>query len=79
MLVGGIRSFGMTGRLVDKGITDFVSLCRPRIREPNLINRLKSGDLRKAGCISDNGCFQPGMAGEGIYCVVEKRGKQKGS
>jgi 2,4-dienoyl-CoA reductase-like NADH-dependent reductase (Old Yellow Enzyme family) len=48
MLVGGIRSFEMAGRLVDKGITDYVSLCRPRIREPNLINRLKSGDLRKA-------------------------------
>jgi hypothetical protein len=29
MLVGGIRSFEMAARRVDKGITDYVSLCRP--------------------------------------------------
>jgi len=78
MLVGGIRSFEVAERLVDDGTTDYVSLCRPLIREPDLINRWKSGDLSKAACISDNGCFQPGMAGEGIYCVMEKREKQKG-
>ena len=77
MLVGGIRSFEVAERLVDDGTTDYVSLCRPLIREPNLINRWKSGDLRKAVCISDNGCFRPGKAGEGIYCVVEKKEQQK--
>jgi 2,4-dienoyl-CoA reductase-like NADH-dependent reductase (Old Yellow Enzyme family) len=34
--------------------------------------------VRKAACISDNGCFGPGMAGEGIYCVVEKKERNKG-
>lgn len=77
MLVGGIRSFEVAERLVDEGTTDYVSLCRPLIREPDLIQRWKSGDLRKSACISDNGCFKPGRAGEGIYCVVEKREKQK--
>jgi 2,4-dienoyl-CoA reductase-like NADH-dependent reductase (Old Yellow Enzyme family) len=77
MLVGGIRSFEVAERLVDEGTTDYVSLCRPLIREPDLIQRWKSGDLRKSACISDNGCFKPGRAGEGIYCVVEKREKAK--
>jgi 2,4-dienoyl-CoA reductase-like NADH-dependent reductase (Old Yellow Enzyme family) len=72
MLVGGIRSFEVAERLVDEGTADYVSLCRPLIREPDLIQRWKSGDLRKSACISDNGCFKPGRAGEGIYCVVEK-------
>lgn len=77
MLVGGIRSFEVAERLVEDGTTDYISLCRPLIREPHLVNRWKSGDLRKASCLSDNQCFRPGMAGEGIYCVVEKKEKQK--
>ena len=52
-------------------------MSRPFIREPGLIARWKSGDLRKAACLSDNQCFGPAMAGEGIYCVVEKKEKEK--
>jgi 2,4-dienoyl-CoA reductase-like NADH-dependent reductase (Old Yellow Enzyme family) len=78
MLVGGIRSFEVAERLVEDGTTDYISLCRPLIREPDLVNRWKAGDRRKAACLSDNQCFRPGMAGEGIYCVVEKKEQQKG-
>jgi 2,4-dienoyl-CoA reductase-like NADH-dependent reductase (Old Yellow Enzyme family) len=77
MLVGGIRSFEVAERLVNEGTADYISLCRPLIREPGLVNRWRSGDLRKATCLSDNQCFRPAMAGEGIYCVVEKEEKQK--
>jgi len=77
MLVGGIRSFEIADRLVNKGTADYISLCRPLIREPDLVNRWRSGDRRKATCLSDNQCFKPAMAGEGIYCVVEKKEKQK--
>jgi len=77
MLVGGIRSFEIADRLVNKGTADYISLCRPLIREPDLVNRWRSGDRRKATCLSDNQCFKPATAGEGIYCVVEKKEKQK--
>lgn len=73
MLVGGIRSFEVAEKLVDEGTADYISLSRPLIREPDLINRWKSGDRRKSPCVSDNLCFRPGIGGEGIYCVVEKR------
>jgi 2,4-dienoyl-CoA reductase-like NADH-dependent reductase (Old Yellow Enzyme family) len=73
ILVGGTRSFGVAERLVSEGIADCVSLSRPLIREPELINRWKSGDLAKAKCISCNRCFGPGVTGQGIYCVDEKR------
>jgi len=76
MLVGGIRSLSVAERLVRENLTDYVSLSRPLIREPNLINRWKSGDTRKSECRSDNLCFNAAMSGEGIYCVVER--KQKG-
>ena len=74
MLVGGIRSCAVAERIVREGKADYISLSRPLIREPDLINRWKSGDTGKAKCLSDNLCFEPARAGEGLYCVVEKRG-----
>jgi len=72
MLVGGIRSYAVAERIIREGIADYVSLSRPLIREPDLVNRWKSGDTGKAKCLSDNLCFEPARAGEGLYCVVEK-------
>jgi 2,4-dienoyl-CoA reductase-like NADH-dependent reductase (Old Yellow Enzyme family) len=79
ILVGGIRSLPVVERIIEQGWADYISMSRPFIREPGLIKRWKSGDLRKASCLSDNQCFGPAMAGEGIYCVVEKKEKQKGT
>jgi len=77
ILVGGNRSFHVAERLVEEGVADYISMSRPLIREPDLINRWKSGDLKKAACVSDNMCFQPGMEGKGIYCVTEERERAK--
>jgi hypothetical protein len=55
--------------LVEEGVTDYVSMCRPFIREPDLIHRWKSGDLRKAACTSCNNCVEQVQKGEGISCV----------
>lgn len=75
MLVGGIRSFEVAERLVTDGITDYVSLSRPLIREPDLVNRWKSGDRARAACQSDNLCFKPAMEGIGAYCVTAEKGR----
>lgn len=72
MLVGGIRSFEVAEKLVADGIADYLSLCRPLIREPDLVRRWRSGDRRKATCLSENRCFEPTVRGDGLYCVVEK-------
>ena len=73
VLVGGIRSYGVAERLVKTGLTDYVSLCRPFIREPHLVKRWKSGDTSKSTCLSDNLCFKPIRAGEGLYCYTAKK------
>ncbi len=73
ILVGGIRSFSVVERLVNNYIADYISMCRPFIREPGLINRWQSGDRGKATCLSDSKCLRPALAGKGVYCVVEKR------
>jgi 2,4-dienoyl-CoA reductase-like NADH-dependent reductase (Old Yellow Enzyme family) len=78
ILVGGIRSFQVAERLVDEKYADYISMSRPFIREPALVSRWASGDLRRATCLSDNQCFTPARSGEGIYCVVEKKGKEQG-
>jgi 2,4-dienoyl-CoA reductase-like NADH-dependent reductase (Old Yellow Enzyme family) len=69
LLVGGIRSYEVSQRLVEEGVTDYISLCRPLIREPNLIERWERGETRKVDCVSDNACFQPGIEGKGVYCI----------
>jgi 2,4-dienoyl-CoA reductase-like NADH-dependent reductase (Old Yellow Enzyme family) len=73
MLVGGIRTLETAERLVAEGATDYVALSRPFIREPRLIERWRAGDTAPARCISDNGCFETGDDGTGIFCAVEKR------
>ena len=77
ILVGGNRSFHVAEQLVAEGVADYISMSRPLIREPHLINRWKAGDLTKAACVSDNMCFRPAIKGEGIYCVTEEREQAK--
>jgi 2,4-dienoyl-CoA reductase-like NADH-dependent reductase (Old Yellow Enzyme family) len=73
ILVGGIRSYGVAKELIEKDLADYISICRPLIREPDLIKRWKRSNTERAACISCNKCFEPTRAGKGIYCVVEKK------
>jgi 2,4-dienoyl-CoA reductase-like NADH-dependent reductase (Old Yellow Enzyme family) len=77
ILVGGIRSYSVAEQLVETGLADYISLSRPFIREPHLIDRWKSGDTGKATCLSDNMCFNPIRAGQGLYCYTEKESRGK--
>ncbi len=69
LLVGGIRSYEVARRLVEGGTADYISMCRPFIREPDLVNRWRAGDLRSAACISCNNCVEQVKTGEGLSCV----------
>lgn len=71
MLVGGIRSYQAAESLVEEGITDYISLCRPLIREPRLILRWKSGFRASSACLSDNLCMKNAIDGTGLSCVWE--------
>jgi len=72
ILAGGNRSLAVAARIVAEGTADYISMSRPFIREPDLINRWKSGNHAKAKCLSDNKCFAPAKAGKGICCVMER-------
>ena len=75
--VGGIRSFSTAEAILKERKADYISLARPLIREPNLINRWKSGNTAKAKCISCNGCFETGMQGLGISSKIERMLKEQ--
>jgi len=68
ILVGGIRSYEVARELVAEGIVDYISMSRPFIREPGLINRWKAGDRREAACISCDNCFEFLRNGQGVSC-----------
>ena len=71
MLVGGHRSPGLMAQIIESNDADFISLCRPLIREPELIKRWKNGDLAKAKCISCNQCFDNWVF-HSLRCFVDE-------
>jgi len=68
MLVGGLRTPALMERLVASGEADMISLCRPLIREPDLVNKWKHGERKKADCISCNGCQK--YRDEPVRCIL---------
>ena len=71
--VGGFRTLETVEQaLADKNI-DAVSMCRPLIREPNLVNRWMEGDRSDAACVACNGCFNP----SGTKCFFSLHGEER--
>ena len=77
MMVGGLRSFHIMEEVVQKNETDFVSLCRPLIREPRIINDWEKGDLHRATCISCNQCLEGIKKGNGLNCGQRSRSREQ--
>ena len=65
ILVGGLRSRAVMERVVEEGGCDLISLCRPFICEPDIVNKLTSGEVDRADCISCNNCYNP----DGFRCA----------
>lgn len=72
MMVGGLRTFDLMEEIIEKCEADFISLCRPLIKEPHIINEWKGGDHRRATCISCNKCYEALLEGETLHCVIRK-------
>jgi 2,4-dienoyl-CoA reductase-like NADH-dependent reductase (Old Yellow Enzyme family) len=68
-LVGGMRSLPAMEEIIKSGACDHISICRPFIREPDLIAKYKRGVTETADCISCRGCFNADKNGKmDIYC-----------
>ena len=75
MMVGGLRTFELMEEIIQNKEADFISLSRPLIREPGIINEWKRGDHNRAKCISCNECFDSLLKGKTLACVQLKRQK----
>lgn len=67
ILVGGVNRLDTVKRALDEGF-DFVAMGRALLREPDLINRWKSGDEHESLCIHCNKCM-PSIY-QGTHCVL---------
>lgn len=57
--VGGFRQLEAVEAALANQNIQAVSMCRPLIREPGLVNRWAKGDRSDAACVACNGCFNP--------------------
>jgi len=62
--LGGIRTFAVMEKILNSGKADLISLCRPFIRDPFLIKKIRAEETDQSECISCNKCLNP----RGIRC-----------
>lgn len=58
ILVGGHRSIENMDKILNTTNIEYLSMSRPLLREPELINRWKNGDTAPSKCVSCNKCYQ---------------------
>ena len=62
--LGGIRTYSVMEKILIDGKADFISMCRPFIRDPHLVKKIRTGEAERSGCISCNKGLNP----RGIRC-----------
>ena len=73
MVVAGIRSLELSQNIVDSDDADMISMCRPFIREPGLINRWQRGKSAPAKCVSCRKCMAATLKNKLLECAQERR------
>jgi len=79
MMVGGLRRPEGMETFLRNGEADFMALCRPLIREPDLIERWAAGELKKPDCISCNACFNALLDLQPLACAISGKHERKPS
>jgi 2,4-dienoyl-CoA reductase-like NADH-dependent reductase (Old Yellow Enzyme family) len=67
-LVGGMRTVSHMEEVLESGHADFISMSRPFIREPFLVNKIKDGKMDRVSCVSCNRCLAAVPNDIPIYC-----------
>ncbi|WP_371361860.1 NADH oxidase [Sporomusa rhizae] len=73
MMVGGLKTLSLMEEKIHNKEADFISLCRPLLAEPGLINDFKINKKAKARCISCNQCVDQIVKGKQVCCVQNAR------
>jgi len=56
ILVGGLRTKAKMEEILENNSADFISMCRPFIREPFIVKKMKEGKADSVACVSCNRC-----------------------
>ena len=68
LIVGGMRKVSHMEEILNGGFADFISMSRPFIREPNIVNRIREGKADSVACVSCNKCFAAAANSIPVYC-----------
>jgi 2,4-dienoyl-CoA reductase-like NADH-dependent reductase (Old Yellow Enzyme family) len=68
LVVGGMRKVDHMEDVLNNGFADFISMSRPFIREPNIVNKIKEGKADSVACVSCNKCFAAAANLMPVYC-----------
>jgi len=66
--VGGMRKVSHMEEVLENNHADFISMSRPFIREPFLVNRIKEGKMDRVSCFSCNRCLAAVANDIPVYC-----------
>jgi 2,4-dienoyl-CoA reductase-like NADH-dependent reductase (Old Yellow Enzyme family) len=69
-LVGGMRRVSHMEEILEAGYADFVSMCRPFIREPYFVKHIREGKTEVAACESCNKCAAAQALGMPVRCYA---------
>lgn len=68
MLVGGLRRVAHMEEVLKNRYADLISMSRPFIREPNIVNKIKERKVDSVSCVSCNRCFAAAANLMPVYC-----------
>lgn len=76
IVVGGVRKLSSMREIIGQGKADYVSMCRPLIIEPDLVNKMKNGQQDESRCLNCDYCII-GVASNPVRCYYGKARKNK--
>jgi 2,4-dienoyl-CoA reductase-like NADH-dependent reductase (Old Yellow Enzyme family) len=71
VMVGGLRDFDAISECLNQGQADMAALCRPLIRQPDLVKRWQADASYKAKCVSCNQCLLLIRGGRPLACAQD--------
>jgi len=72
ILVGGFRTVSLMEETIQNNHADFISMCRPFIRDPLLVKNIKENNIERVSCISCNRCLAAVPNNFAVKCYVNK-------